>query len=270
MNDEKLGYYKLFLEKTKSTNTYASSVMEPSQRRHGMLVYTYEQTAGRGQRANAWQTAAGQNLTFSLILTRLLPRLDLQFSLNTVFSLAIVEFLNSLGIDKVHIKWPNDIWVQQKKIAGILIENAIQQSALREVIVGIGLNVNQTQFPDELIATSLTLEKGIKFDLDQTQEGLLDFINREWQNYIDSGSPPLLERYNQKLLNKNEWTKIMVVNDGRVIIARPLEVIADGRIVFQNTQNTRMLFRNGDIRWQLSEEKQHPDEDSEEDDFLGI
>ncbi len=270
MNDDKLGDYRLFLQKTESTNTYASQDLPPADRHHGLMVYTYNQTAGRGQRSNKWESAANKNLSFSLILSKLLPTIDQQFILNSVFSLGILRFLSEFDLEEIQIKWPNDVWVNQKKISGILIENSIQRNVLREVIVGIGLNVNQTKFPDNILATSLKLETGVDYDLDEMLDLLVAKINIDWENYISLGSKYLLDRYNENLMSKDGWTHFKVVEDGRLISAQPIEVLADGRIVLKNKQNTRLLFRHGDIIWLGQEQQEGTDDERNEDDFLGI
>ncbi len=117
------------------------------------------QTKGRGQRTNTWETAPGQNLTFSVVLKdfEILPKE--QIAISQITALSVVDFLRMHGIES-NIKLPNDIYVGNKKICGILIENSICSNRLRWSIVGIGINVNQTTFPSSLPnPTSILLEK---------------------------------------------------------------------------------------------------------------
>lgn len=115
---------------------------------HGDAVVAVEQTAGRGQRGNKWSSKAGENLTFSLVWEAdFLPAKE-QFRLSEAVALALVDTLASYGIDS-KIKWPNDIYVGNKKICGILIEHDLGIAGrLARTIVGIGLNVNQTEFEE--------------------------------------------------------------------------------------------------------------------------
>jgi BirA family biotin operon repressor/biotin-[acetyl-CoA-carboxylase] ligase len=127
------------------------------------------QTKGRGQRTNTWETAPGQNLTFSVVLKdfEILPKE--QIAISQITALSVVDFLRMHGIES-NIKLPNDIYVGNKKICGILIENSVCSNRLRWSIVGIGINVNQTTFPSSLPnPTSILLEKSNP-ELDLTQQ----------------------------------------------------------------------------------------------------
>lgn len=113
---------------------------------HGYALMALRQTAGRGQRGNTWEAEPGKNITLSLMLR---PRdLDAsrQFEVSEAVALGILNLLRELGIDGVSVKWPNDIYVNDRKICGILIENALSGRQIARSIAGIGLNVNQTEF----------------------------------------------------------------------------------------------------------------------------
>lgn len=119
-----------------------------------------EQTAGRGQRGNSWEAEPGKNITLSLILRpEQLPAMR-QFELSEAVALAVADTVESLGIGHVAVKWPNDIYVGDRKIAGILIENTLSGNLISRSIVGIGLNVNQREFhsdaPNPVSALQLT------------------------------------------------------------------------------------------------------------------
>ena len=114
-----------------------------------------DQFAGRGQIDNTWHSEAGKNLTFSLLLNPTFLNLNQQFNLNKVISLALSDVLLPLLGPELKVKWPNDILFGNKKIAGVLIENIVQGSRWKHAVVGIGLNVNQVEFPDGLPAISI-------------------------------------------------------------------------------------------------------------------
>lgn len=144
------------------------------------------QTAGRGQRGNRWNSTAGENLTFS-ILTNLqsgkMPTVSArdQFILSVISALTISDFLLESGIEN-KIKWPNDIYVRDKKICGMLIENILTGDNVGKSIIGIGLNLNQTEFPPELInPTSVIKVSGIRME----PESALDSIMRIFSGYIE-------------------------------------------------------------------------------------
>ncbi|MEQ8302389.1 MAG: biotin--[acetyl-CoA-carboxylase] ligase [Cyclobacteriaceae bacterium] len=160
-----MGKNLVFMPECHSTSTIASELTQMADCVEGTVVITDNQTAGRGQKGSLWQTAPGQNLTFSIVVkpTFLLPK-D-QFLLSMAISLGILDYLKSEIVSKkLNVKWPNDILVGTKKICGILIENHIQGSSISNSVIGIGLNVNQRGFGD-LAATSLRTEIGQDFDL---------------------------------------------------------------------------------------------------------
>ncbi|MCC8018471.1 MAG: biotin--[acetyl-CoA-carboxylase] ligase [Rikenellaceae bacterium] len=128
-----------------STNDEAAS----DRYREGDLIIAEAQTRGRGQRGNRWHSTPGLNLTFSLVTEpRFLPAGE-QFLLSEAVSLAVVDTLRRYAVEAA-IKWPNDIYVGDRKIAGILIENDICGAVLARSVIGVGLNVNETSFPDYL------------------------------------------------------------------------------------------------------------------------
>ena len=113
---------------------------------HGYALMALEQTAGRGQRGNSWEAEPGRNITLSLMVRpEAIPVAD-QFRVSEAASLGILDLLCGLGLQDVSVKWPNDIYVGDRKICGILIENSLSGNFLARSIIGIGLNVNQTRF----------------------------------------------------------------------------------------------------------------------------
>lgn len=145
-----------------STNLYAKSYIAKSSPIDGTVILADEQTAGRGQMGNIWQAASGKNLTFSIVYKTNFLLAKEQYWLTMAVSLAVRAAVEKLLIEChspsiTRIKWPNDVYVDDKKICGILIENTIQGSFLNYSIIGVGLNVNQINFPNNIQATSLQL-----------------------------------------------------------------------------------------------------------------
>lgn len=139
-----------------STNAYVKEVLSNSAPLpEGTVIMAENQFEGRGQQQNTWLSEAGKNLTFSVLLSPVFLQITQQFELNKAISLAVLDVLKPLLGSSVSIKWPNDILVDKQKIAGILIENIVQGSRWKHAVIGIGLNVNQTEFPDSLNATSI-------------------------------------------------------------------------------------------------------------------
>lgn len=163
-----------------STNTEARRHISDIDR---MSVYAAKfQTAGRGQRGNRWDSSAGQNLTFSILVN--LEHKDMphicareQFLLSIISALTVSDFLRETGIEN-KIKWPNDIYVRDKKICGMLLENILSGDSVSKSIVGIGLNLNQTEFPPELVnPTSVLKITGTRQEPAMALERIVEIFN---------------------------------------------------------------------------------------------
>ena len=186
------------------------------------------QTAGRGQRGNIWYSLSGENLTFSIVLKfaikesdSLLPRLKAsdQFTISEITALSVVDFLARSGIE-ANIKWPNDIYVGNRKICGILIENFIRGDMVSGSIVGIGLNVNQMTFdPDLPNPTSMALclkEKGLDDHKSDIKTIIHDFM-KIFRKYLDQADRPgtLRQSYLEKMWLLGESAQFIDTSDNK-------------------------------------------------------
>ena len=140
-----------------STNRVVSESLQQGQLDNGEVVITTHQTAGRGQRGNVWESEQGKNLTFSIGVFDLDLPISEQFRLHFITALAIVKTINENTLAKATIKWPNDVFIGDKKVGGILIENNIRKNEIFSSVIGIGLNINQVLFVTDH-ATSLAIE----------------------------------------------------------------------------------------------------------------
>jgi len=153
-----------------STNSFISDLLKHQSLEEGAIVITDYQDAGRGLGEHSWLSNRGENLLMSLLLYPAFLSASRQFHLSRVASLALCDALESLGIDAV-IKWPNDILTGKGKIAGILIEHSVTAGTISRTIVGVGLNLNQTEFPPfQVPASSLCLETGKSADVAEVGE----------------------------------------------------------------------------------------------------
>lgn len=185
-----------------STSNYAANLLKTTNVVNGTTILTKRQENGRGQLGTTWHTAPGKNLILSTIIFPMLKN-ERAFYLNIAVSLAVNRTLKELGIES-KVKWPNDIYVDGNKIAGILIENQIQGKQIHSSIIGLGLNVNQLIFPPEINATSIAMEKGIDMEITDVFEKY--FVNLDF--YIDmlmqSNFDLLLKKYYSVLYRYNE------------------------------------------------------------------
>tara|TARA_Y100000385_G_scaffold101238_1_gene104665 strand:- start:3679 stop:4398 length:720 start_codon:yes stop_codon:yes gene_type:complete len=157
-----------------STNQYLHDLIGKISLEDFAVVTARYQTKGRGQRATTWQSEKDKNLIISVLKKEIDLNPQRQFLLNIVVSLAFFKTLETLQIPKLSIKWPNDILSHDKKIAGILIELILKKNTIDKAIIGIGLNVNQTNFKDLPSASSLQNITGIHYDLDELLHKLLE------------------------------------------------------------------------------------------------
>ena len=162
-----------------STNSYIAQKLQKGQLKNGEVIITDNQTKGRGQRGNIWESEQGKNLTFSLGVYDLELSIIEQFRLHFITALALIKTINENTLAVATIKWPNDIFINNKKVAGILIENNIRKNEIYSSIIGIGLNVNQLTFKN-LHATSLALETNQQHHKDEILNSLLE----NFEHYI--------------------------------------------------------------------------------------
>jgi BirA family biotin operon repressor/biotin-[acetyl-CoA-carboxylase] ligase len=167
-----LGKNLIDLPTCSSTNAEAQAYLQTHTDTHieGTIIITKNQTAGRGQRGNIWEAKSNTNLTFSLILSPKFLTVSEQFKLNIAITVGISDALQNYL--PIKIKWSNDIYTENRKLGGILIENTIQQSYINYSIIGIGLNINQLDFSIP-IATSLSKETNQEYDLQTILEKVI-------------------------------------------------------------------------------------------------
>jgi BirA family biotin operon repressor/biotin-[acetyl-CoA-carboxylase] ligase len=218
---------------TTSTNDVLKEMLRQNDVENFTCVWALHQTAGRGQRGNSWVTESGKNLTFSILIKLNSFNILKQFELNQLISLSILDVLKRY-LPVVQLKWPNDILADHRKIAGILIENTIQGNLIKHSIVGIGLNVNQTEFDSSLsLATSMKKILEIELNLDdlllEIQKSISIRINQlKNKNFI------LIDKeYTQNLYGWQEWKTYRTENktlfEGKIIGVSP-----EGKLMIEN------------------------------------
>lgn len=194
------------VEETTSTNELAAQALKKSKIIEGTAFIAEHQTQGKGQRGRIWQSYPNQNILVSYIYYPKFLKADQQFYLIKAVSLAIKDLLDKYLMDKARIKWPNDIYINDLKITGILIESSMKGSFMGSSIIGIGLNVNQKEFSDHVNATSLVLETGIGCNLEMLFSELSYHLE---QRYLMLKKNPrsLDKEYEQALYRLNKKTR---------------------------------------------------------------
>jgi BirA family biotin operon repressor/biotin-[acetyl-CoA-carboxylase] ligase len=189
-----IGKNLVYVPECHSTNTLAAELSQKAGSLDGTVVITDSQTAGKGQRGNSWETEAGKNLTFSVILKPSFLAVRDQFNLTVVASLAVHSLLNGLLGETIKIKWPNDILIRDKKICGILIENSLSGDRIQNSIMGIGLNVNQGSFP-QATATSMGSVSDHQFDTNVVLARLLEKLESYYLQLRSGQGDELIRQY---------------------------------------------------------------------------
>ena len=186
----------IHLNETHSTNSYLRElIMREKEQPEGTVVITDYQTAGRGQKGNSWESERGKNLTFSILLHPNHIPPGKQFILSQLISIAIVGVLKKYD-RHFTIKWPNDIYWKEKKIAGMLIEVDLTGSSLSNAIIGIGININQRHFKsDAPNPVSLTQITGKEHNLSELLEKILDRIVDEYNKYTPDNEEEIRQKY---------------------------------------------------------------------------
>ncbi len=166
---------------------------------HFDTIWAEQQSAGRGQRGHTWHSREGENLTFSVVLKPHFLPIHEQFLLSEIVALALVETLRQYGIE-CRIKWTNDIYAGDKKIVGVLIEHALSCERIERTIVGVGINVNQTSFPEDLPnPTSMFIEQGCNFNREEVLRNFLDAL-RGWYDILERGDKDGVQSSYRKLM----------------------------------------------------------------------
>jgi BirA family biotin operon repressor/biotin-[acetyl-CoA-carboxylase] ligase len=233
-----IGATRVVLDSVDSTNKYAADRLSLPELPHGSVILAHEQTEGRGQRGRTWSSAKGLDLTFSIVLRPSHLKASDQFVLAKVAALAVQEVVEEvlrvaagLGGGPVCVKWPNDVLVGHRKVAGILIQNELVGERVAAAIIGIGLNVNSTELQAGPDATSLRLEAG----LPQDRMGLLDRLCERFQHWWElcSADRALLDaRYADLLWGRGRFVDLE--RDGRSYTGRPLDVDEAGRLLVED------------------------------------
>lgn len=214
-----IGKNIIFLPEIESTNSYAADLLKNVNLPDGTIIHTANQTKGRGQRGSSWNSDPSSNLTFSILLKPTFLALKNQFYLYKILALAchdmMTELLKSSQID-IKIKWPNDLLVNRRKIAGILIENNITSDHINWSVAGIGINVNQLLFPADISATSMRLLTGREYVVGEVMTHFCIHLEKYYIRLRNGQLDAIRESYLSAVLGVGFWMpfeKEGIVND---------------------------------------------------------
>ena len=187
-----------FIEEVDSTNNYLKKLVRDNTVSAPFSLYTNFQTQGKGQRSKTWESEPAKNVLASFLVDSI-KHIESLPHLNKCMALALVHVLNKLGLNHVSIKWPNDIYVRDHKIAGILIENVIEGKQIKHCILGVGLNINQSKF-QSLDATSTKKELGKTLNVLE----VLQLLFEQFYALLVKNETQIAQEVNQILYKKGE------------------------------------------------------------------
>lgn len=185
-----------------STNDFLKKMSQNQQLENFTVVLAETQNKGKGQQGEKWLSEPGKNLITSILISNTISDIRGVFLLNISVALSIINTLETLKIPSLYIKWPNDIMSENKKIAGILIENLIKEKGKIESIVGIGLNLNQTNFEDLTKASSLKNITDKEFDIEDILNKIITELKLNIEKIHLNQESYLWESYHKWLYKK--------------------------------------------------------------------
>ncbi len=242
---EIIGLNRYYMEEVTSTNDVARNYFTEGKAHHGDVLIAEYQTKGKGQQGNSWESAHGQNLLFTVLLEPdFLSSEDLIY-LNIAISLALQHAIQKNITDKVYIKWPNDIYIENRKVAGILVENILGNPQVKLTIAGIGINVNQQGFnsPHAVSIGQVTQQWHDKeIILNQFLEGL----RIQYQRLIKEDWLGFMEDFHSVLFRYKKETGFM--KDNRKFTAKVMGMDAAGRLALE-VDGKLAYFHHKEIEW---------------------
>lgn len=239
------------LQSVDSTNNYARAQLHAGLAQHGMAIFAHEQLAGKGQRGKSWVTEKEANIILSLVIKPQPLHLAQQFQLSAAVAVAMREFFVKYAGDDSKIKWPNDLYWQDRKAGGVLIENIVggnQSGGAREwtSIVGIGININQTSFSPEIKnPVSLKQITGKRYDPVELAKELCLVFDKCFKELIENGFENIYNDYLANLYKRRTTAKLK--KDTRVFDATIESVSPTGKLVTQHA--IREEFDFGEVEW---------------------
>lgn len=242
MENKKIIYYK----QLDSTNTEVARLAAKGASQ-GTVVVADAQTAGKGRRGRGWESPAGENIYMSILLRPdCVP--DRAPMLTLVMAYSVAKVLKEFGFVDVQIKWPNDLVLSGKKICGILTEMQLKGSEIDYVVVGVGINVNTNEFPQELkeTATSLYLQSGRVSDRQMMVESIVEFFGKAYSQFLKTQNLSFLRNeYNDMLVNVGK--EVRVLEPGNEYTAYAQGINSEGELLVQTKEGEEKFIYAGEV-----------------------
>jgi BirA family biotin operon repressor/biotin-[acetyl-CoA-carboxylase] ligase len=236
------------LSETRSTNTVALELIQSGKAGDGLVITADHQNEGRGQHGSQWQSDPGSNLLVSVVLNLMDFPAQLHFHLNRMISVACHESISEITGHKSQIKWPNDILVNDQKIAGILIENIIRGGVITWSVVGIGINLNQTAFGSYPVpATSVRLLNSLRYKREDALNVLLSKLDKWYRIFILKRFDLIRSGYTDHLFRYQKTAKF--ADKAGPFEGMITDVLEDGRMVITDATKRRRVYSNKEVEF---------------------
>jgi BirA family biotin operon repressor/biotin-[acetyl-CoA-carboxylase] ligase len=239
------------LERVDSTNLYALQLLKAGRVDEGTVIWAHGQTAGKGQGENEWMSEQGKNITISMILYPGFLPVESQFMLNKSVSLAVLDFVQTLlPAGSCKIKWPNDIYFGSSKLGGSLINNTISGSSFDTSIIGIGININQTQF-DPALPNPISIKELLskETDIGHGLIALIEKLDHRYSQLKEGGVDDLNEEYRNCLLGFGEYRAYKI--QGEIIQGIIRDIDPFGQLILETSEQVLRTFAHKEIEFIL-------------------
>jgi BirA family transcriptional regulator, biotin operon repressor / biotin---[acetyl-CoA-carboxylase] ligase len=238
----------IILDCVDSTNNYAMAQLHTGKALHGNAYFANEQRIGRGRRGKSWQTQKGKNIMLSIVFnTEFLPVYQ-QFQLSISTSLGCLDFFHRYTTNNVKIKWPNDLYWNDRKAGGILIDNIIKGDLWQWAVIGIGININQTSFSANLPnPISLKQITGETYDIVKSAKELYEDVMTRFDDLRKNQFENLYSLYNQSLYRLKEQIKLK--KDNIVFNTTLIGVAPQGQLITKDVIERNFDF--DEVEWVL-------------------
>ena len=230
-----------------STNNYAMGMVRDGLAKHGEAWFSYEQTHGKGRRGKMWKAEKGKNVILTIVVTTRFLTVYQQFYLSVAVSLACLEFYKKYAGDETKIKWPNDIFWNDRKAGGILIENVVKGNDWQWAIIGIGININQTEFSVDGVFVPVSLKQitGREYDVIALANELYEMVMKKYDALKNNQFDKMLIEYNQILFGLNK--KVKLKKDNIIFETTVKGVTPHGKLITYSSMEKQFDF--DEVEW---------------------
>lgn len=237
----------IHIRETNSTNNYLKELLLTGSVEEGTVVWADFQSAGKGQRGNGWESEAEKNILFSIVLFPSFVKAGEQFILSQIVSLAVANCLQEYT-EGISIKWPNDIYWNEKKICGILLENTILEDNIGYSVAGVGININQENFrSDAPNPVSLKQITNRDYNLEEILKTVIDNINVYYQQINIGNADHLVKQYKESLFRKEGYH---LYNDGvSNFLAQIQDVNSSGILILKTKEGEERHFAFKEVKY---------------------